>query len=221
MALQAMRPERWPESPAAPMPRRVRTPAWRWMLLAVAGWTTVSAVALVAAMEWRRAERIAGLAGMTPLSGRGVEIVLSDSRQPAGSGAHLAGHVTQTGQHTTQAAQHTMQASPPNQAVVTDGDLILLNMLLWYGGTRGVAINNQRVTAQTTITSSGPVILINGTRIVGPFRIAALGDPDTLKGVLGETGLIEQMRSAGISVKISAQPTVHLPPWQPGTDTTH
>jgi uncharacterized protein YlxW (UPF0749 family) len=191
------------------------------MLLAVAGWATVSAVALVAAVEWRRAEHIAGLSGMTPVSGRGVEIVLNDSRQPSVSGARPAGRATQTAQQPPQATRQPTQAPQPTPAVVTDGDLILLNMLLWYGGTRAVAINNQRVTAQTTITSSGPVILINGTRIVGPFRIAALGDPDTLKGILAEAGLIEQMQSAGITVRMSAQPALYIPPWQPGTDTAH
>lgn len=116
------------------------------------------------------------------------------------------------------ATPHPAQAPQPNQAVVTDGDLILLNMLLWYGGARAVAINNQRITALTTITSSGPVILINGTRTVGPFRIMALGDPETLKGVLTEAGLIEQMRGAGITVSMSAQPALQIPPWQPNVE---
>jgi uncharacterized protein YlxW (UPF0749 family) len=184
------------------------------MLLAVVGWGAVTAVALVAAAEWRRAEHIAQLAGMTTMSGRGVEIVLSDSRQPAASGVI-------PGVSGSRPAGHATQALQPAQAIVTDGDLILLNMLLWYGGTRAVAINNQRITAQSTITSSGPVILINSARIVGPFRITALGDPDTLKGVLAEAGFIEQMRSAGIILRMSAQPRLRVPPWQPGTEPAH
>ena len=217
MALQAMGHERRSESPAAPAWHRAPALGSRWMLLAVAGWVTAIALALVAAVEWRRAEHVAGLAGMTALSGRGVEIVLNDSRQVSVSGARPTGQTAPASQPT----QRAPQGPRPAQAVVTDGDLILLNMLLWYGGTRAVAINNQRITAQTTITSSGPAILITGTRIVGPFRIVALGDPDTLKGVLAEAGAIEQMRSAGITVTVSAPPTVHIPPWQPGTDTAH
>ncbi len=214
MALQAMQPERWSDAPAAPLRRRMRAPAWTWMLLAVVGWGAVTVVALVAAAEWRRAEHFAQLAGMTTMSGRGVEIVLSDSRQPPASGVV-------SGVSGARPAGHATQALQPAQAIVTDGDLILLNMLLWYGGTRAVAINNQRITAQSTITSSGPVILINGARIVGPFRITALGDPDTLKGVLAEAGFIEQMRSAGIIVRMSAQPRLRVPAWQPGTEPAH
>jgi uncharacterized protein YlxW (UPF0749 family) len=214
MALQAMKHERWSESPAAPASGRTQASARGWMLLAIAGWAAVGAAALVAAAEWRKAEQLAHLAGMTAVSGRGLEITISDSRQPPAAGTRPLGQATKT-------AAHAMPVPQPGQAVMTDGDLILLNMLLWYGGARAVAINNQRITAQTTITSSGPVILINGTRIVGPFRIAALGDPDTLKGVLAEAGLIEQLRSAGIMVSLVAQTALRVPPWQPDADTAH
>jgi uncharacterized protein YlxW (UPF0749 family) len=176
----------------------------------VAGWATVTVVVAVAAAEWRRAEQAAHLAGLTALNGRGVEVVISDTRQLAAPATRPAGLPTKGLPHPT--------APAPSQAVVTDGDLILLNMLLWYGGARAVAINNQRITAQTTITSSGPVILINGARIVGPFRVAALGDPETLEGVLAEAGLIEQMRNAGITVNLSAQPAVRVPPWHPSAE---
>lgn len=213
MALHAVRHERWPDSPAIAS-GGTRVSARGWMLLAIAGWAAVGAVALVAAAEWRKAEQVAQLAGMTVASGRGVEITISDSRpQPVASARPLG--------QATKATGYTAPVPQPGQAVMTDGDLILLNMLLWYGGARAVAINNQRVTAQTTITSSGPAILINGTRIVGPFRIAALGDPDTLKGILTEAGLIEQLRSAGITVSMTAQAALRVPPWLPGADAAH
>lgn len=214
MALQAMRRAHWSESPAEPAPDPTRVRASRWVLLAVVGWATAAAIAGVAASEWRKAEQIARLAGMTAVSGRGVEMTLIDSRQPAGVGPSRPAGLP------AKATPHPTQAPQLNQAVVTDGDLILLNMLLWYGGSRAVAINNQRITAQTTITSSGPVILINGTRTVGPFRVTALGDPETLKGVLAEAGLIEQLRGAGITVSISAQPALQVPPWQPNAEAT-
>jgi uncharacterized protein YlxW (UPF0749 family) len=212
MALQATRHARWSESPPAAAPERTRARASRWVLLAVAGWATAAAVGFVAASEWRKADGIARLAGMTAVSGRGVEITLVDSRQPAGAGPSRPTGLP------VKATPHPAQAPQLNQAVVTDGDLILLNMLLWYGGAHAVSINNQRITAQTTITSSGPVILINGTRTVGPFRITALGDPDTLKGVLTEAGLIEQMRGAGITVSMSAQPVLQVLPWHPNAE---
>jgi uncharacterized protein YlxW (UPF0749 family) len=212
MALQAMRRAHWSESQAPSAPDRPGARATRWVLLAVAGWASAAAIGVVGTTEWRKAEQIARLAGMTAVSGRGVEMTLIDSRQPTGVGPSRPAGLP------TKATPHPAQAPQPNPAVVTDGDLILLNMLLWYGGARAVAINDQRITAQTTITSSGPVILINGTRTVGPFRVTALGDPETLKGVLTEAGLIEQMRGAGITVSVSAQPALKIPPWQPGAE---
>ena len=215
MALHAVRQERSTESAASPSRDRLRLAARAWMLVAVASWAGLAATVLLAAAESRRADQLAKVAGMTPLSGRGMEIVINDPRR-----APAAVDVT-TGSATHAAPPAAQAASPAPTQVVTDGDLILLNMLLWYGGARAVAINNQRITAQTTITSSGPVILINGTRLVPPFRVTALGDPETLKGVLGEAGLIDQMRGAGIAVSMSAQSALRVPGWQPGAETAH
>jgi uncharacterized protein YlxW (UPF0749 family) len=162
--------------------------------LALAGWSAVSAVGYVALVEHRRAERLAQLAGMTKMHGPGLEIILTDG---AGSPAQ------------------------DRQPVVTDGDVIFLNMLLWYGGTRAVSINEQRITALSTITSSGPALLINGARIVGPFRITALGESGTLRGVLTQAGFLDQMRKAGVRVEIAARPNLQIPAWQPAAGAEH
>jgi uncharacterized protein YlxW (UPF0749 family) len=164
-------------------------PARAWMLLAVTAWAVASTAVFAAVAEHRRAERLAAFAGLTGVRGRGVEILLVDARSPS--------------------------RAPRNEALVTDGDLIFLNMLLWYGGTRAVAINDERVTAQTSITSSGPVILINGRRIAAPFRITAIGDPGTLRAVLTQGGLLEQMRRAGITARISERAALEVPAWRP------
>lgn len=156
----------------------------------MAAWTVASASAFAAVAEHRRAGRLAAFAGLTDVRGPGLEIQLVDARPPSRSLPHGA-------------------------ALVTDGDLIFLNMLLWYGGTRAVAINDQRVTAQTSITSSGPVILINGRRITAPFRITAVGDPGTLRAVLSQGGLLEQMRRAGIGARITDRGALVVPPWRP------
>lgn len=98
---------------------------------------------------------------------------------------------------------------------MTDEDLIFLNTLLWYAGTRAVAINDQRIVAQSTIVSSGPVVLINGRRLTGPFRITAIGDPNTLKSVLTQGGILDQMRGAGINVQVAVRQNVEVPAWRP------
>ena len=193
MALPATEQALWPQSHSLPRRRRLTAPGSAWILLTVAAWTVASAAVFAAVAEHGRAARLAAFAGLTTVRGRGVEIVLVDARPRVPSPAR-------------------------QDALVTDGDLIFLNMLLWYGGTRAVAINNERVTAQTSITSSGPVILINGRRIAPPFRIAAIGDPATLRAVLTQGGLLEQMRRAGIKTQISDRGALDVPAWHPAED---
>src|SRR5579875_555000 len=106
----------------------------------------------------------------------------------------------------------TGHGETPSVALVQDCDLIFLNMMLWYGGARAVAINRQRVSAQTPITSSGPTILINGHRLVGPFHVVAVGDPRVLRGVLATRGgFVERMRQSGIGVRIVERQELAVP----------
>jgi uncharacterized protein YlxW (UPF0749 family) len=138
--------------------------------------------------EQRRAAQYATLAGLTPVSGPGIVVTLSDSAAAIPPGAN------------------------PSTALVQDSDLTFLVMMLWYGGAHAVAINGERVTAVATITSSGATILINGRRLVGPFDVAAVGDPKVLTGVL-ETrgGFAERARETGLGLRITARPVVTVP----------
>jgi uncharacterized protein YlxW (UPF0749 family) len=181
-----------PWAPQGLWGRAARVPLLVWMMVAVLGWGTAAALATVALRDQERTARLAALAGLTPVTGPGIEVVLTDSTQALSPGEN------------------------PSVALVQDGDLIFLNMMLWYGGARAVAINGQRVTAQTTITSSGPTILINGHRLVGPFHVVAVGDPRVLRGVL-ETrgGFVERMRQSGIGVRIVERQELAVPPWNP------
>jgi uncharacterized protein YlxW (UPF0749 family) len=164
-----------------------------WLLLAVLGWGVAGAATFGAVHEYQMASRLSALAGLTPVSGPGIEVVLSDATRalPAGE--------------------------DPNAALVQDSDLFFLTMMLWYGGARAVAINGQRVTAQSTITSSGPVILLDGHRLVGPFHVTAVGDPEVLRGVLeARAGFAERMRASGLGVEIDARPHLVVPARAPG-----
>ena len=159
-----------------------------WILLAAAGWGVAAAGVSVAVHDQERAARYAALAGFTPVSGAGVDVTLTDSTRAIRPGDN------------------------PSTALVQDSDLTFLVMMLWYGGARAIAINGERMTTLTTITSSGPTLLINGRRLVGPFEVVAVGDPTVLRGVL-ETrgGFADRMRETGLGVRISAHPAVRVP----------
>ena len=167
--------------------------AW-WIVLAFAGWSVAGIAAITVVHEHQVAGRSAAFVGLTPVVGPGVTIVVTDAARPI------------------------EQEEDPSFALVQDGDLIVLNMLLWYGGARAVAINGERITAQSTITSSGPTILINGHRLVGPFHVVAVGEPDALRGVLGTGGFVERMRQNGLGIEILAQREVLVPSSRPPVD---
>ena len=159
-----------------------------WMLLAAAGWTAAAAAVSMAVHQQQRAAQYAAFAGLTQVSGPGVDVTLTDSSRAIQPGDN------------------------PSAALVQDSDLTFLVMMLWYGGARAIAINGDRVTALTTITSSGPTLLINGRRLVGPFQVVAVGDPMVLRGVL-ETrdGFAARMRESGLGVRISERRSVTVP----------
>jgi uncharacterized protein YlxW (UPF0749 family) len=161
-----------------------------WVLLTVAGWTVAGIATALAVREHQVTTRLAVFGGLTPVSGPGVEVVLSDATGPL----HLG--------------------ESPNLALVQDSDLLLLEMTLWYGGARAVAINGARLTARSTILSAGPTVLIDGQRIVGPFHVLAVGDPALLRAVLmTHGGLVEQLRESGLRVQITPRQYLTVPAW--------
>ncbi len=166
---------------------------WVLLVLAVAGWATAGVMSVMSDRARQASEKLAAEAGLTPVAGPGVEIVISDATRPVKPGEN------------------------PSMVLVQDSDLIFLNMMLWYGGARAVAINGERITAQSTITSSGPVIVINRRRVVGPFHVVAVGDPQVLQAVL-ETrgGFVDRMRQGGPGVQLTPQQHMLVP----GRDTS-
>jgi uncharacterized protein YlxW (UPF0749 family) len=168
--------------------RTRRTGLTAWILIASAGWAFAAAGVLVAVHERERSDRYAAAAGLTSVAGPGVGITLTDSATPVRPGDN------------------------PSTGLVQDSDLTFLVMMLWYGGARAIAINGERVSALTTITSSGPTLLINGRRVVGPFDVVAVGDPKTLRGVLEtQGGFADRVRESGLGVEISALPDARVP----------
>jgi uncharacterized protein YlxW (UPF0749 family) len=161
-----------------------------WILLAVAGWTVAGVAAAAAVRAHQASDRLASLAGLTPVIGPGIEITLSDSTRTLGPDQN------------------------PSEALVQDSDLLLLEMLLWYGGARGVAVNGARITARTTILSSGPTIVIDGRRMVAPFHITAVGDPQLLLSVLQTRGgFLDRMHESGLGVNVATRSRVVVAPW--------
>jgi uncharacterized protein YlxW (UPF0749 family) len=157
-------------------------------LVALAGWSAAAGAFGLMVSAQRSEARMASFAGLTPVTGQGVDVGLTDSTSPLTPG------------------------EDPSEALVQDSDVIMLEMMLWYGGAKAVAVNGVRVTAQTTITSSGPTIVVDGHRLVGPFHITAVGDPKLLRAVLMTPGgYVARLREEGLGVQIVDHPHLTVP----------
>jgi len=121
------------------------------------------------------------LAGSTPVQGPGILITLDDT-----------GNI-----------KNNPVDPNTNLRVVHDVDLGALVNELRSVRAEAIEINEQRITAMTAIRCAGPAIQVNETQVVPPFRITAIGKPDTLYGALNMPGgNLEYLRAMGIRVKV-------------------
>lgn len=82
-------------------------------------------------------------------------------------------------------------SDPPNPAdttqLVRDEDLAWLVDGLWEAGAEAVAINDQRLTALSSIRNVGPAVRVNSLPVNPPYVVQAVGETLTLQANLLET----------------------------------
>jgi uncharacterized protein YlxW (UPF0749 family) len=91
-------------------------------------------------------------AGTTPMSGRGLEVQLADSRR---------------GPKKKEADRESFS--------VHDVDLQLVVNALWAAGGEAVAVNAQRLVATSPIRAAGETITVNFRPLVPPYKIEVIG----------------------------------------------
>lgn len=125
-------------------------------------------------------EDLKGEIGLTEVSGSGVEIMLNDS--PFAAKVDLE-----------DSEKYRVQAS----------DLRDLVNLLNAASAEAIAINNQRIVANSTISAVGSTILINNTHSAPPFTIRAVGDADLMLERLLSKGLLPSLYAKKIESKLT------------------
>ncbi|MDT4918897.1 MAG: hypothetical protein QOH89_3597 [Pseudonocardiales bacterium] len=131
-------------------------------------------------------------AGLTPLSGPGVEVVLDDAPgQPAGVDVD------------------------PNQLVVHQSDLQAVVNALWAGGAEAMTIADQRVIATSAVRCVGNTLLLNGEVFSPPFRVAAIGPSATMLKKLSSSPGVRLFQDAagyyGLGYTVSTVSSLELP----------
>lgn len=129
-------------------------------------------------------------AGLTEVKGIGIEVIIDDIKA-------------------------SKQVSPNNDGVVHSDDLLKLVNELKSAGAMAISINNQRIVTTTEIIEAGNSIIVNQTRLVAPYTIKAIGDPETLKVALSFRGsIVEYLRFYDIDVTINTpQKEISIPPY--------
>ncbi len=101
-------------------------------------------------------DRVRQAAGLSAVSGPGVEVVLGDGGEVA-------------------------QGADPNDYLIHDTDIAAVVNALFVGGAEAVEVNGERVVATTPIRCAGTTVLVNSARLGSPYVIRAVGDPAALE----------------------------------------
>ncbi len=124
--------------------------------------------------------------GIAPARGPGVEVVVDD-------------------------ALHAQS----DRNTVLDTDLQKLVNGLWQAGAEAISINGERLTALSSIRHAGSAITVNFTSLGRPYRILAIGDPNTLPFRFAETtsgqAWLDLQQQVGLRFSMRPQSSMNLP----------
>jgi uncharacterized protein YlxW (UPF0749 family) len=152
----------------------------------------------------RRADKLRGSAGLEPVSGRGLTIVMSD------------------------ADEDTLEDAVSNPDPDVDLDLLVVHQqdlqavvnALWAGGADAVTIQGQRIVTTTGIKCSGSQVQLQGVPYPQPYTIQAVGDPYDLVTALDADDDVTRYRSdaqrpeVGVGWSLEEEDRVEAPAYE-------
>ena len=140
----------------------------------------------------REVAEIRGAAGLTPVTGAGLVVTLDDSpleTPPEGIDA--------------------------NQLVVHQQDIQAFVNALWAGGAEGVTLQGQRLISTTGVKCVGNTVVLEGVPYSPPYRIEAVGDPDTMYAAMetapGVEGYRDYVEAVALGLLIETSDSLELP----------
>lgn len=127
-------------------------------------------------------------AGLVPIRGPGVVVVMDDSKRPVQPGEN------------------------PNNFIIHDEDILRVLNELTAGGAEAISVNDQRVIGRTEIRCVGPTVTINGVRTAPPVVIKAVGNPQVLEAALNmRGGVVEGLKMWGIQASVRKETEMTVP----------
>lgn len=133
-------------------------------------------------------ERLRKIVGQVQVEGPGIEVTLEDS-------------------------SYLPDGANPNDYIVHEVHIQKVVHELFVAGAEAVAINGYRLSRQSYIQCTGPVIRIDGNTSSAPFVVTAIGDSDHLESALSLYGGVrDQLVNDEINVRIQKKNTILLDP---------
>lgn len=98
---------------------------------------------------------------------------------------------------------------------VLDSDLQKLVNGLWQAGAEAISINGERLTVLSAIRHAGSAITVNYTSLSRPYRILAIGNPETLPSRFAETttgqAWLDLQGEVGLKFSMVTRDSLRLP----------
>jgi uncharacterized protein YlxW (UPF0749 family) len=136
-----------------------------------------------------QAARIA--AGLIPLTGTGMVLLLEDSLDPVSPDTNEADYLV---------------GARDVRTVVEE---------LWSAGAEAIAINGERITPTSAIIDIGPSVLVNSAYLAAPYQITALGPTDLYPRLSASPGFVDfvlaRAQSYGLRVSFAEPESVDIP----------
>ena len=140
-----------------------------------------------------RIDTLKAVAGLNERSGDGVEVMLDDAR-----GAAAAKDIEKSICHNTDLTDIVNQA--------------------WRGGAEAIAVNDERIVGSSSIYCVGSTIMVNGTLMSPPFKVAVIGPQNELLATYEDpTQLrdIKQRRDVyGLGFRVSRASGLRVPAYR-------
>lgn len=113
---------------------------------------------------------------------------------------------------TLQDGDYDPKSANPNEYIVHESHVFKLLNELKISGAQAIAINGQRVLANSYIRCNGPVITIDGKQHPAPFVIEAVGNSTTLAASLNlNGGVVDQLLNDNIVVSLEENQKLTMP----------
>jgi uncharacterized protein YlxW (UPF0749 family) len=110
----------------------------------------------------------------------------------------------------------TLDDSADGRNQILDRDLQATVNALWAAGAEAVAVDGQRMTAQSAIRQAGSAILVNFDPVSAPYDVEAIGDPVALETAFGSSRTAARLRAYiqlyGLRFHYGRATTLTLPP---------